>query len=281
VTAPHVVLLVFAVAAGACVGSFVNVVIHRLPLALDEPNEYGELWDTRPWGSVLGGESCCDGCGRRLGALDLIPVVSWLALRGRCRTCGAHIAAFHPIVEALVPALGVWAWLEMDRPWQLGLVLWLIPVGLAVSVIDLRTFMVPTRVVWPAFGVTVLISVIGALVESEPRWLWSALLGLVVTAGPLAVIWFALPAGMGFGDVRLAVLAGWTVGFAAAGDLRGATTLAVIVLAMAAIIGLVLGVVALGARGRKAKVPFGPAILMASYVCSLFAPRILDGLGFR
>jgi leader peptidase (prepilin peptidase)/N-methyltransferase len=281
VTAAHLVILISAIVAGACVGSFVNVVIHRLPRALDEPNEFDEVWDTNPWRSVVGGESRCDGCGRRLGVLDLVPVVSWIALRGRCRTCGTRIGAYHPLVEALVPALGVLAWIEMDRSWQLGVVLWLIPVGLAVSVIDLRTFMVPTRVIWPAFGVAVLISVIGALVESEPRWLWSALVGLVVTAGPLTIIWFALPAGMGFGDVRLAVLAGWTVGFAATGDLRGAATLAVVVLAMAAVMGLVLGVVALGARGRKAKVPFGPAILIATYVCCLFAPRILDGLGVR
>jgi leader peptidase (prepilin peptidase)/N-methyltransferase len=281
VTAPHVVILVFAIAAGACVGSFVNVVIHRLPRELDEPNEYGELWDTNPWRSVLGGESTCAGCGRRLGALDLVPVLSWIALRGRCRTCGSRIAAYHPLVEALVPALGVWAWIEMDRSWQLGLILWLIPVGLAVSAIDLRTFMVPTRVVWPAFGVAVLVSVVAALVESEPRWLWSALVGLVVTAGPLTIIWFALPAGMGFGDVRLAVLTGWILGFVAAGDVRGAVALAIVVLAMAAVIGLVLGIIALGARGRKAKVPFGPAILMATYLCGIFAPRILDGLGVR
>jgi leader peptidase (prepilin peptidase)/N-methyltransferase len=281
VTAAQVVALVFAIAAGACVGSFVNVVIHRLPRALDEPNEFDEVWDTNPWRSAVGGESRCDGCGRRLGVLDLVPVVSWIALRGRCRRCGARIGAFHPVVEVLAPALGVWAWVEMDRSWQLGVVLWLIPVGLAVSAIDLRTFMVPTRVVWPAFGVAVLISAIGALVESEPRWLWSAVVGVVVMAGPLAIIWFALPAGMGFGDVRLAVLAGWTVGFVAAGDLRGAVTLAVVVLAAAAVIGLVLGVVALGARGRKAKVPFGPAILISTYVCSLYAPHILDGLGVR
>jgi leader peptidase (prepilin peptidase)/N-methyltransferase len=281
VTAPHIVILVFAIAAGACVGSFVNVVIHRLPLALDEPNEYGELWDTNPWRSVIGGDSACDGCDRRLGALDLIPVVSWLVLRGRCRTCGIRIAAYHPLVEALVPALGVLAWIEMGWGWALGLVLWLIPVGLAVSAIDLRTFMVPTRVVWPAFGVAALISAVAALVESEPRWLWSAVIGLVVTAGPLAIIWFVLPAGMGFGDVRLAVLAGWTVGFVAAGDGRGAVTLAIVVLAGAAVVGLVLGIVALGARGRKAKVPFGPAILMATYLCSIFGPRILDGLGVK
>jgi leader peptidase (prepilin peptidase)/N-methyltransferase len=259
----------------------VNVVIHRLPRELDEPNEYGELWDTNQWRSVLGGESTCAGCGRRLGALDLVPVLSWIALRGRCRTCGSRIAAYHPLVEALVPALGVWAWIEMDRSWQLGLILWLIPVGLAVSAIDLRTFMVPTRVVWPAFGVAVLVSVVAALVESEPRWLWSALVGLVVTAGPLTIIWFALPAGMGFGDVRLAVLTGWILGFVAAGDVRGAVALAIVVLAMAAVIGLVLGIIALGARGRKAKVPFGPAILMATYLCGIFAPRILDGLGVR
>lgn len=274
---------VLLVAAGALfflfLGSFVCVVIDRLPLALDEPNEYGELWDTRPWPEVLGGRSRCSDCGEGVRPIDNVPVLSWLVLRGRCRSCGAKIPGFHPLVELASPLLYlamVWA-----IGWQVTLlpVLWLIPVGLAVAVIDLRTLIVPTRIVWPAFFVAVVLAVVVAGVEGEWAWLLSALVGLVAFAGPLFVLWFALPRSMGFGDVRLATLLGWTLGFYAGTRPLAGLYLAFVCLAVSSMIGLVVGVVALGARGRKAQVPFGPALVAGTFVCIALAPEILDPFG--
>jgi leader peptidase (prepilin peptidase)/N-methyltransferase len=276
VTASETALLVFAVLAGACVGSFTNVVIARLPRELAEPNEFDEVWDTHPWREVLGGESHCAGCGRRLGVLDLVPVVSWIALRGKCRSCGARIPAYHPLVEALVPALGVLAWVVMGWGWELGLVLWLVPVGVAIAAIDFRTLMVPTRLVWPAFAVTVVLSIAAALQRGDWKLLSCAIIGVLVLAGPLAVIWFAMPAGMGFGDVRLAVLAGWTIGFQAGGVIGDAAILALGTLLVACVVGIVIGLGLMGARGLRAKVPFGPAILISCYTLCLVAPDFLD-----
>lgn len=275
----QLVLVVVGALGFAAIGSFVCVVVDRLPLALDEPNEYGELWDTRPWPEVLGGHSRCSDCGEPVRAFDNIPVVSWLVLRGRCRGCGARIAAFHPIIELACPALfllSVWA-----IGWHLTLlpVLWLIPVGVAVATIDLRTLMVPTRIVWPAFAVMVALCVVVAGVEGEWAWLLTALVGLAVFAGPLFVAWFSLPAAMGFGDVRLAVLLGFALGFYAGTRPIAGVLLALICLAVSSFIGVVLGVVALGARGRKAKVPFGPALVAGAFVCILLAPEILEPFG--
>lgn len=277
-SAQQAVLLAFGVVAGFCIGSLICVVIERLPLALDEPNEFGDLYDTRPWRDVLGGSSRCSGCGSPIKAYDKIPFVSWLFLRGRCRTCGDRIPGFHPVVELAVPVVGLLLGVALGWGWRLGPVLLLVPVGLAVSVIDLRTLIVPTRLVWPAFAASLVLSGIGALAAHQPRWLLGGLVGIALLAGPLFVIWFILPQGMGFGDVRLAVLLGWTVGFVAIdGAWVTALFVAVCTLALAAGFGIVFGVIGMIVAGRRAKIPFGPALVAASFVCIAFAAEILRG----
>jgi len=278
VTGAEVALLVFGAVGFLLLGSFTCVVIDRLPLALDEPNQYGELWDSRPWGDVLGGRSRCSSCGEPVRSIDNVPVLSWLVLRGRCRNCDERIPGFHPLVELAFPLLFVAAVWVLGASWTLLPALWLIPVGLAVSVIDLRTLIVPTRIVWPAFFVAVALCALVAGIEGEWRWLLSALVGLAVLAGPLFVLWFAIPQGMGFGDVRLSILLGFTLGFYAQGSLVGAVFLSVICMFLSAVLGLLMGLVALGARGRKAKVPFGPALVAGTFVCIALAQPIIDAV---
>lgn len=263
------------------IGSATCVVIDRLPLRLEEPDEYGDEWSTRPWREVLGGGSRCGACGEPVRPYDNIPVASYVALRGRCRSCGTRIDRYHPWVELGAPVaffLAIWA---LGITSMLLPVLWFIPVGLAVAVIDLRTMIVPTRIVWPATAVTVALSVL-ALGSDGESWgrLLSGGVGVGVLAGALFLVWFVVPAGMGFGDVRLAVLLGWLVGFYAGPSLWGAVVLAVLCLLGASVLGVVLGVVALGVRGRGVQVPFGPSLVLAAFACCLWAPRILDPWGF-
>ena len=176
------VLVVFGVLGGLAVGSFTCVVIDRLPMPLEEPNEFGEEWDTRPWRDVVGGTSRCSSCGEPVRPRDEVPVLSWLVLRGRCRDCGERIPAYHPWVELSVPVL--WALLVWAVGWGWAVVpaLVLVPVGVAVSAIDLRTLMVPTRLVWPGLGLVVAASVLAAAFTGETgrlagrrrsaRWPW-------------------------------------------------------------------------------------------------------------
>ena len=275
----EIVLLVFGALFFLALGSFCCVIIDRLPLALDEPNEYGELWDTRPWRQVFGGNSRCSDCGEPVHFYDNIPVLSWLSLRGKCRGCGERIPAFHPIVELVCPALFLLTIWSIGWGWQLLPVLWLIPVGVTISAIDLRTLMVPTRIVWPAFAVSVVLTLLAAGLLGNWVLLLTALVGLVTLAGPLFLIWFALPAAMGFGDVRLAVLLGWTLGFYAGSEPLAGLFLALVCLVVSSVVGLVVGIVALGARGRKAKVPFGPAFFVGAMFCILMAGPILEPFG--
>jgi len=279
VTSTQWVVIAFGTLVAFAVGSFLCVVIERLPVELDEPNEYGDSYDTRPWGEVVGGNSRCSSCGEPIRAVDKIPVLSWFILRGRCRGCGERIPGFHPVVELLVPLLFLGAVWTVGMDWRILPLLGLIPAGVAVSAIDFRTLIVPTRIVWPAFGLVVALSVVSAALASGWGWLLTALVGLVSLAGPLFVLWFVLPSGMGFGDVRLAVLLGWTVGFYAGDEAIAGVVLNVAVLFVAAILGLVIGISVMGVRGRKAKVPFGPSLVIASFLAIGLAQPYLAPFG--
>ena len=272
----QLVLVVLGTLVYFAIGSFTCVIIDRLPVHSEEPNEYGEHWDTRPWGEVLGGHSRCSACGEPVRAYDNIPVISWLLLRGKCRGCGERIPAFHPIVELLCPLLFLGAVYFVGWDLRILPVLWLIPIGVAISVIDLRTLIVPTRLVWPSFVVAVVLTAVVTLQNGEWQWLLTSLVGLFTLAGPLFLIWFIVPKGMGFGDVRLSVLLGWIVGFYAGSQWWAGALLSMMCLMLAAFVGLVVGLLALGARGRKAKVPFGPALVISALFCIALAPEILD-----
>lgn len=275
-TAAQTVWVVFAVLAFFAIGSFTNVVIVRLPVELDEPNEWGETWDTREWSEVFAGNSRCDHCDAPLRWYDNIPVVSWLALRGKCRSCGTPIPAFHPFVELAVPALALAALAIIGWDWRLPPVWWLIPVGVAITVIDFRTLIVPTRLVWPAFWVAAGLTVLGALSMGEPTWLLGAAIGAVAFAGPLFLIWFIHPRGMGFGDVRLAVLLGWTLGysFASLGDERWVIPLfgALIAITVSALVGIVMGLALVGFSRKH--IPFGPALIAGTLITIALAEPI-------
>jgi leader peptidase (prepilin peptidase) / N-methyltransferase len=280
VSTAEVFLLVVGVLVALAIGSFTCVVIDRLPYERDEPDEYGDTWGTRPWREVLGGTSRCSSCGAGVRPRDNIPVLGWLLLRGRCRDCRERIPSFHPVVEMLAPVgflLSVWA---IGWDWRLLPVLWLIPVGLAVSVIDLRTLIVPTRIVWPAPAVSVVVSVVAvAAGGGEWAWLVTAAVGAAALSAPLFLVWFIHPRGMGFGDVRLSVLLGWIVGFYAGSRPAAGLIGALLVLAIGSIVGVVMGVVVLGARGRKAQVPFGPSLVLGAFTCALLAEPLLDPFG--
>lgn len=278
-TATEVILLLLGTLIALAVGSFTCVVIDRLPLELEQPNEYGDRYETRPWSEVLGGNSRCSSCGSPVRPGNNIPIVSWIVLRGRCRDCGERIPVYHPIVEILVPALFLVAVSALGWSWRIVPFLVLIPVGVAISVIDLQTLIVPTRLVWPTLGTVAFFSVLATIADGKWEWLVTALVGLVVLSGPLFALWFMLPAGMGFGDVRLAVLLGWTVGFYGGVEPAAGAILSIATLFLASLVGIVVGVTVLGARGRGAKVPFGPSLVAAAFAVILVSRQLLEPFG--
>jgi leader peptidase (prepilin peptidase)/N-methyltransferase len=245
-----VMLIVLATLFGLAIGSFSCVVIDRLPVPVDEPNEFGERFTMRPWAEVAGGRSRCSACGTDVPAHLNVPVFAWLFLRGRCKNCDATIGAFHPIVEASVPLL----WLGLA--WALG---WGLDAG-ADAVVRARRRRVRVIDLHPD----------GAQLVWRPRRLGhdaarrragqtavvvGALLGAAVLGGALFVIWFIKPGGLGFGDVRLAVLIGLHIGaLVGTGGMILVVFSVVLTMGVAAFMGLLLGGV-LWAQGNRRAAP--------------------------
>jgi leader peptidase (prepilin peptidase) / N-methyltransferase len=241
-------------ALGLLVGSFLNVVIHRVPKRE----------------SVVKPRSRCPGCGTEIAARDNIPVVSWLALRGRCRTCAAPISARYPLVEAATGALFAAAALRFGASWQLPAFLVLFAALLAISAVDLELYIVPNRIVYPALFLSVPLLVVAAALDGDWRSLRDAALGGALGWGLLFVVHVISPGGMGFGDVRLAGLIGVHLGWLSVGHVLVGLFLGFL---LAAAVGVVL--IAAKVLTRKAKVPFGPFLAAGAVIAVLAGDPLL------
>jgi leader peptidase (prepilin peptidase) / N-methyltransferase len=221
--------IVFAGALGSLVGSFLNVVVHRLPR--------GE--------SIVSPRSRCPGCHEPIRSRDNVPVLSWLVLRGRCRGCGTPISVRYPLVEALTA--GVFALVALVRGFDADLLLELpfAAMLIAVAAIDLELRIIPNRIVGPA----AVLAVAGAAVLAPQRLPELLLAGALAFALLLAAA-LARPGGMGMGDVKLAGVMGLFLGVAIAPALLAGFLLG-------SLVGL--GVMArAGTAARSTALPFAP-----------------------
>jgi leader peptidase (prepilin peptidase) / N-methyltransferase len=227
---------------GALIGSFLNVVIWRLPR--------GESLAKPP--------SHCPGCGEPIKPYDNIPIVSWLVLRGRCRNCGTRISARYPLVEALTAALcaGVVIRFGADRDVWLGLafVLLLVP----ITFIDLDHRIIPNK-----------LTLLGAIVAPalviafESDDLAEHLIAGAAAGGFFLLAALAYPAGMGMGDVKLAAVMGLFLG-------RTVGPALLLALLAGSVVGAIIIARVGRAQGRKTAVPFGPFLAFGG-VAGLFA----------
>jgi leader peptidase (prepilin peptidase)/N-methyltransferase len=231
------------------VGSFLTVVADRVPAGR----------------SILNPRSACDSCGRELAAVDLVPVLSWLLLRGRCRTCGARIGPQTVIVE--LACAGLWAALAAKFGMRWVLVGYCVFVAglIALTAIDIRTHRLPREITYATAALGVPFLVVDALVREEPSRITNLLLGAVIALVAMGAIYVASRGGMGDGDVRLAPLLGGFTGW------LGLTTVP-IGLFLGFFFGAVVGVAMMagGKAGRKTALPFGP-FLAAGAVVAIFA----------
>ena len=245
-SALHTAVMV-AAAAGACFGSFAALVAERWPR--------GE--------SVVRPPSRCDGCRRRLAPWEVVPVVSWLALRGRCHTCARPIGRTAPAVEAACAALAAGAIAVYGAGWSGLAVAVLLVVLVPVVLIDLRHRLIPDILVLPATAV----AGAAAVLAQPSRW-WVPVLGAAGSAGFLLLLWAIHPEGMGLGDVKLAALIGVVLGASA-----------IPALFIAFVAGALLGAVLLarmGARARRVAIPFGPFLAAGALAALWVGPALLD-----
>lgn len=234
--------------AGLIIGSFLNVVAHRLPR--------GE--------SLVAPGSRCPSCGHPVRPYDNVPVLSWLALRGRCRDCGAPIPVRYPLVEAATGALYAAVLLARDDAAGIALGLILVTALVPIVLIDLERRLIPNLITGPA-AAAALVAGLALDLGGVPEQLIAAAAG----GGFFLAAALAYPRGMGMGDVKLVGLLGLCLGRA---------------VAPAVLIGLVSGVLVgaviiarLGATvGRKTAVPFGPFLALGGVVALFAGDAIID-----
>ena len=244
-------LLVAASAlAGLVVGSFLNVCVYRLPRR-----------ESLVWPS-----SRCTSCGRALSWYENIPIASWLALGGRCRTCGKPISIAYPTVEAVTAVVFAGAALVYGLTWLLAIRLLFASVLIVLFVIDLRHRILPNAITLPGIAAGFLASVF-----LPPGWL-SSLIGIVAGAGILLVIaegYYRVrrQEGLGMGDVKMLAMIGAFLGW----------PLMVLTLVLASFAGSFVGIalIATGRGSMQAALPFGTFLALGAIVAAVAGDPIV------
>jgi leader peptidase (prepilin peptidase) / N-methyltransferase len=238
----------FAFLGGLLAGSFVTVVAHRVPR--------GE--------SIVGPRSRCPACGAQIAAYDNVPVLSWLALRGRARCCGAAIPPRYPLTELTVAVLYAATVLVLwDEPGEVALGLVLVTVLAAIALTDLERRIIPNRILLVGAVAAVAIAAL-----SDPGSLPERALVGAAAGGLLLLAALAYPRGMGLGDVKLAATMGLFLG-------RNVAPAIFVALLAGALVGLAMIAVE-GAPARKRAIPFGPFLALGGVVGLLYGDQLVN-----
>lgn len=234
-------LVVLIAVFGLAIGSFLNVVIWRVPR--------GE--------NIASPPSHCPGCDNPISPRDNIPLLSWLLLRGKCRHCREPISIRYPAVElgtgVLFAAFAIHFGLHADLPAYL----YLAAIGVALAMIDIDLLRLPDVLTLPSYLVGLALLGVAAGVDHESHAFSRAVIAMAALAAFYGVVWFIYPSGMGLGDVKLAGVVGLYLGWLGWGQL--------VVGAFAAFaVGAVISVAIVAIRGgdRKTRVSFGPFMLI-------------------
>ena len=247
-----VAFTLLAAALGSAIGSFLNVVAHRVPRGQ----------------SVVNPPSACPDCGSEIRSRHNVPVVGWLVLRGRCYDCRSPISARYPLVEAGTAVLFVLAAVRFgDQPWLVPAYLSFAAIAGALALIDLDVRRLPNSIVLPSYPVLAVLLAVGG----DGGALQRAALGAAVLFGFFFLVAMAAPGAMGFGDVKLAGVVGGMTAYLSWGTLLSGAFLGFF---LGAVAGLML--IALRRAGRRSAVPFGPFMLLGAWTAVLGAGHIGD-----
>lgn len=261
--------IVFAGLTGLAIGSFLNVVVYRVPAGL----------------SVVRPRSACPSCGHEITARENIPLVSWLLLRGTCSNCSTPISKRYPLVElagaAAFVVVAIWAAptfaaaadvpVAIAAALRLAAFLYLAAITVALAIIDIETHRLPNVIVLPGYAVGVILLGTAALLQGDVVALGRMAAGSGIQFAFYLLLALISPRGMGMGDVKLAGVLGLFLGFAGWGQLAvGAGA--------AFVLGGVFGIILLVTKraGRTSGIPFGPWMLLGAWI-GIFAGQSIAG----
>ncbi len=247
-------LIVYCALFGLVVGSFLNVVIYRVPRKE----------------SVVSPRSACPNCGEPIASKDNVPIFSWLLLRGRCRKCRVPISVRYPLIEAATAGLFAGLAARTGFSWSLPAFLVLAAGLLALACIDVEHLLLPKRIVYPVLGLVTLLLVVAAAATHH----WHDLL----VAGICAVAWFAIffalnaisPRLLGFGDVRLAPVLGLALGWLGVRYVLLGFFAANLI---GAVVGLTL--IATNRMSRQQQIPYGVFLALGTLLAIFAGPELL------
>ena len=253
-----IAILVVIAIIGLVVGSFLNVVVLRLHAGKD----------------FTKGRSSCPKCGHTLSPLELVPVVSWVVLRGRCKACGKPISVQYPLVELLTALVFVLAYVTHPISTYgdlLELLLWFYILGslIVLAVYDLRWYLLPDKVLLPIIIPASAILVAEALITHSPRVVIGGVLAAIAFGGGFYLL-AAVSKGrwMGGGDIKLAFVMGLLLG------LQRTALAMFIAFVTAALVGAVL--IAIKRKGRRDSIPFGPFLITGTIITYLYGTAIIS-----
>jgi leader peptidase (prepilin peptidase) / N-methyltransferase len=230
---------------GLALGSFLNVVAARVPLRR----------------SVVHPGSACMSCSTPLAWYDNVPVLSYLVLRGRCRSCGVPIPLKYPLVELATALLVGACVLAFELTAYAAVVAFFFATLVAVSVTDIERRVIPNRIVLPAAAIVLIAQ---TALEPSPVWV----LGALGASLFLFLAALAYPAGMGMGDVKLALLLGAMLG--------PTVPVAMMIAMLAALVPAIVLLARHGSAARKMAIPFGPFLALGGVVTLFAGDWILD-----
>ena len=305
-------IIVFLVVVGLCLGSFVNALVWRMREQEELADTHGAVEAGKGKGkesaksatgatvgrketgkayqrrlSILKGRSMCPQCHHALSGRDLVPVVSWVALRGKCRYCQGPISWQYPLVELLTAGLFVWSYLAwpvaLSGPAAAAVTggaavavvmfgLWLVLLTglLALLVYDLRWLLLPNRIMYPLGAVAGMWGVLTVAIADKPAEALLALILAVLVGGGLFYVLFQVSGGkwIGGGDVKL----GWLLGLIVATPARS-----LLVIFIASLLGSLVSLPLLVMKRlrRTSVIPFGPFLIIAAIIVQLYGADIL------
>ncbi|WP_332649374.1 prepilin peptidase [Lysinibacillus sp. 54212] len=243
----EIVYTVFAGVFGLVFGSFYNVVGLRVPKKE----------------SIVSPPSHCVSCNRQLTVPDLVPVFSFLFLRGKCRSCGAKVSPIYALTEIVTAFLFAFATWHLGITAELAVALLFISLLVIINVSDLAYMLIPDKILLFFLPLILLARFFSPL---QP-W-WDSIVGAAVGFGLLFLIAVISKGGMGGGDIKLFFVIGLVLG----------TVQTLLTLFLASVIGMVIGIIVLKIRGqgRKTPVPFGPSIAIAAIVVYFYGEEMID-----